>query len=167
MFIRPILLALGQSEVLSSDVERFLRVLIFGAPGYIGFESLKKYLQCQGMGQGVHICQFRVHFSRLLGIMGGATAVLAVMFPINIALNIALIHYTSLGLLGSPVALSVTYWICFVLLGFYTYCSPDHTRNSTWGGLVKPNVIFDLKSCLTFLKLALPGILMVGTEWSV
>jgi len=48
-FVRPILLALGQSERLSEDVERFLRVLILGAPGYIGFESLKKYLQCQGM----------------------------------------------------------------------------------------------------------------------
>jgi MATE family multidrug resistance protein len=47
-FVRPILLALGQSERLSADVEQFLRVLIFGAPGYIGFESLKKYLQCQG-----------------------------------------------------------------------------------------------------------------------
>ncbi len=47
-FIEPVLLALGQPEILSSDVQRFLRVLIIGAPGYIGFESLKKYLQCQG-----------------------------------------------------------------------------------------------------------------------
>jgi MATE family multidrug resistance protein len=49
VFVQPVLLALGQPEKLSEDVEKFLRVLIFGAPGYIGFESLKKYLQCQGM----------------------------------------------------------------------------------------------------------------------
>jgi hypothetical protein len=48
-YIEPILLALGQSEDLSRGVQTFLRVLIFGAPGYIGFESLKKYLQCQGL----------------------------------------------------------------------------------------------------------------------
>jgi len=46
--VKPVLLALGQSTDLSAGVQTFLRALIFGAPGYIGFESLKKYLQCQG-----------------------------------------------------------------------------------------------------------------------
>lgn len=48
----PVLIALGQSERLSKDVQHFLRVLVVGAPGYIGFESLKKYLQCQGALDG-------------------------------------------------------------------------------------------------------------------
>jgi hypothetical protein len=48
VFIEPILLAFGQPESLSNGVQKFLRVLMCGAPGYIGFESLKKYLQCQG-----------------------------------------------------------------------------------------------------------------------
>lgn len=43
--MEPVLLALGQPANLSKEVQIFLRVLIFGAPGYIGFESLKKYLQ--------------------------------------------------------------------------------------------------------------------------
>lgn len=47
-FMEPVLLALGQEVSLARDVQSFLRVLIIGAPGYIGFESLKKYLQCQG-----------------------------------------------------------------------------------------------------------------------
>lgn len=47
-FAAPILLILGQTEFLSYKVQAFLRVLIIGAPGYIGFESVKKYLQCQG-----------------------------------------------------------------------------------------------------------------------
>lgn len=47
-FCEPLLLLLGQEEKLSGDVQRFLRILIVGAPGYICFETLKKYLQCQG-----------------------------------------------------------------------------------------------------------------------
>ena len=52
-YCRPLLLALGQEERLSHDVQSFLRVLIIGAPGYISFETLKKYLQCQGESDGI------------------------------------------------------------------------------------------------------------------
>ncbi|KAF8888113.1 MOP flippase [Infundibulicybe gibba] len=145
-FISPILLALGQPPQLCADVQRFLRILSFGAPGYIGFESLKKYLQCQG-------------------IMSASTLVLIIISPINIALNILLIHHTPLGLLGSPVALSMTYWACFLLLSVITYLSPAHRRNGTWGG-IRPYDVLNPQSCYSFLKLALPGILMVGTEWA-
>ncbi|KAJ7746753.1 MOP flippase [Mycena maculata] len=145
-FIEPVLLVLGQSVSLSRDVQTFLRVLVLGAPGYIGFESLKKYLQCQG-------------------IMGASTAILVVVFPINIALNILLIHYTPLGILGSPLALSLTYWICFGGLGLFIWFSSVHRQNATWGGF-QPTAVFHARSCYLFLKLAIPGILMVGTEWA-
>jgi len=91
--------------------------------------------------------------------------VLIIVFPINVAVSIALIHHTPLGLLGSPLALSVTYWLSFGLLALYTTLSPTHRRNGTWGG-IKIKAVLDLKSCVIFLKLALPGILMVGTEWA-
>ncbi|KAF8196849.1 MOP flippase [Mycena galopus ATCC 62051] len=145
-FIEPVLLALGQSGPLSRDVQAFLRVLILGAPGYIGFESLKKYLQCQG-------------------IMGASTAVLIVVSPLNVAVNIFLIHYTPLGILGSPFALSITYWLCFGLLGVWTWFSPVHKQNATWDGF-QISAVFHLPSVVLFLKLAIPGILMVGTEWA-
>ncbi|KAF7317752.1 MATE efflux family protein [Mycena kentingensis (nom. inval.)] len=145
-YIDPILVALGQSPELSRDVQAFLRVLIAGAPGYIGFESLKKYLQCQG-------------------IMGASTGVLVVLFPVNIATNIYFIHHTPLGVIGSPVALSVTYTLCFILLGLWTWYSPTHRANATWGGF-QPATVFNLHSCYVFVKLAIPGILMVGTEWA-
>ncbi|KAF9262530.1 MOP flippase [Marasmius fiardii PR-910] len=145
-FIEPILLSLGQGLDLSRDVQTFLRILILGAPGYIGFESLKKYLQCQG-------------------IMQLSTIVLIIISPINVGLNIGLIHYTSLGLWGSPVALSITYWLAFTVLGILTYSSPVHHAHGTWGGIHLYRV-FHAKSCITFLKLALPGIFMVGTEWA-
>ncbi|TCD64515.1 hypothetical protein EIP91_004011 [Steccherinum ochraceum] len=145
-FVHPVLLALGQEEQLSQDVQRFLRVLIFGAPGYIAFESMKKYLQCQG-------------------IMRAATLALLLVAPVNLGLNVFLVHYTSLGYLGSPIAISITYWLCFFVLVVLTYLSPTFRENKTWEGL-KPRVVLDLDSCWTFLTLAVPGILMVGTEWA-
>ncbi|KAJ6485806.1 MOP flippase [Mycena sanguinolenta] len=145
-FIEPVLIALGQSVALSHDVQTFLRVLTLGAPGYIGFESLKKYLQCQR-------------------IMSASTEVLVIVFPINVALNVFLIHYTSLGILGSPLALSLIYWLCFLLLGVRTWLSPAHKQNATWDGF-QPSAVFHPRSCYLFLKLAIPGILMVGTEWA-
>lgn len=145
-WIEPVLLHLGQPAVISRDTQRFLRILIAGAPGYIAFESLKKYLQCQG-------------------IMSLSTIVLIIICPVNIGLNVAFVHYTSLGLFGSAVALCITYWLCFFLLCAFTYFSPAHRKNGTWDGL-QPAAVFDASSCLVFLQLALPGILMIGTEWA-
>lgn len=90
--------------------------------------------------------------------------VLILVFPINIVVSIALIHYTPLGLLGSPLALSLTYWLSFGLLSLYAALSSTHRANGTWGGF-QFRAVFDLSSCWMFLKLAVPGICMVGTEW--
>ncbi|CAA7270499.1 unnamed protein product [Cyclocybe aegerita] len=145
-FIEPILLAFGQSVVLAKDVQKFLRDLFLGAPAYVGFESLKKYLQCQG-------------------IMSASTRVLIIVFPISLVLDIVLIHYTPLGLFGVPLAVSITYWLCFVSLGIFTCFSDAHKQNGTWGG-IQIVAVLDFQSCYEFLKLTLPGILMVGTEWA-
>lgn len=98
--------------------------------------------------------------------MGASTRVLVMIFPVNVALNIVLILHTPLGLLGAPVALSIVYWLLFLLLGLMTYMNPVHEQNGTWGGL-NLKAALDPRSCGAFLKLALPGILMVGTEWWV
>ena len=92
--------------------------------------------------------------------------VLVIVFPINLGIGIALIHHTSLGLLGSPLALSITYWLSFALLSLYTKYSPMHRRNGTWGGF-QLRAVLDARSCWEFLKLGIPGIFMVGTEWYI
>lgn len=100
----------------------------------------------------------------LTGIMSASTIVLAVVLPLNVALNIVLVHHTSLRLFGAPLALSITYWTMFVLLLVFVKFSPSHKRNGTWGGFDLAAII-DPKSSWAFMKLALPGIVMVGTEW--
>ncbi|KAF8834934.1 MATE efflux family protein [Paxillus ammoniavirescens] len=145
-FIEPVLLAIGEPARLCKDVQSIMRILIFGAPGYIAFESLKRYLQCQG-------------------IMRASTLVLIIVSPINLALNVVLVHFTNLRMLGCPVALSITYWLAFCLLIIVASLSPAHKANATWGGL-QPRAVLNPKSCLGFLVLALPGIVMIGTEWA-
>ena len=161
-FIESVLLWLGQPPSIARDSQTFLRILIIGAPGYFGFESLKKYLQCQGSRQ--KSCCKDITLTWPLGIMGASTLILIVVSPINLALNVFLVHFSPLGLFGSPLATSISYWLCFIFLGVWTYCSPIHKRNGTWGGIQIKTVLNPL-SCYQFLKLALPGILMVGTEW--
>lgn len=96
--------------------------------------------------------------------MGASTLILILVSPVNLALNIYMVHFTPLGLSGSPLAVSITYWLCFIGLGIWTYRSPAHKRNGTWGG-IQIRTVLNPPSCYQFLKLALPGILMVGTEW--
>lgn len=94
-----------------------------------------------------------------------STVVLVIVSPINAALTYGLVHRTPLGLLGAPLALSTTYWLMFFLLALFTAFSPAHKRNGTWGGL-RLRACLDRRSSGAFLQLALPGILMVGTEWA-
>ena len=96
--------------------------------------------------------------------MRAATAVLLIVSPVNLALNILFVHYTPLGLLGSPAAISVTYWLSFFLLALAAVLSPTHRQNGTWGG-IQIREVLQLQGLIMFIQLALPGILMVGTEW--
>lgn len=98
------------------------------------------------------------------GIMRASTYVLISVAPVNLGLNILFVHHTSLGLLGSPAAISITYWICFLGLTLFTYLSPTHRKNKTWTR-IRLTTVLDPSSCILFLELAIPGILMVGTEW--
>lgn len=102
----------------------------------------------------------------MTGIMRASTLVLILVWPINLALNVVLVHYTPLGMLGCPLALSVTYWLAFFLLIIATWLSPTHRANGTWGGF-QPRAVLNVKSCRSFLGLAFPGILMISTEWYV
>lgn len=105
------------------------------------------------------------HFGLLSGILQLSTIILVFTSPINIALNYVLVHHTSLGFLGSPLAISITYWISFLALAFFTTFSPKHKANGTWGGFLSFKALFALRPCFEFVKLAIPGIIMVGTEW--
>ena len=120
------------------------------------------------MSRYVHLSACVIPYNTYMsaGIMRMSTYVLIAVAPINLALNVFFVHYTPLGLLGAPLAISITFWLCFFLLILLTYLSPTHRSNGTWAGF-QFGTILDFSSSVYFLKLAIPGILMVGTEWCV
>ncbi|KAI8147723.1 mate-domain-containing protein [Fennellomyces sp. T-0311] len=136
-----ILLALNQEPELALQAGTFLRYLMLGAPAFIAFEGVKKYLQAQG-------------------IMQASTYVLMIASPLNFGLNYLLVHGQpwNLGFIGAPLATSISYWVMLVLILLYI----RNVRGSeAWGGWSREA----WTGWWPFLRLALPGILMVCSEW--
>ena len=139
MFSEPIFRALGQEEYIARDGSKFLMVLLPGALGYIYFECMKKFLQAQE-------------------IMRPGSYVLLITSPINAALNYLFIYTFDIGLLGAPIATSISYWLSFLLLLAYARFVAGW---ECWGG-------FDRKcfgNMITFVRIAALGVVHVGTEW--
>lgn len=113
-FSEPILSLVVKEENLISLTAQFLRVLIFGAPAYILFENLKRYLQAQG-------------------IFDAGIYVLIICAPLNILLSYLLVwnKYIGVGFIGSAIAVDINFWLMFILLFLYT----KYIEGSRcWGG---------------------------------
>ncbi|KAL1305065.1 hypothetical protein AAFC00_002003 [Neodothiora populina] len=135
----PVFKLLGQDEYLSRDSSKFLSVLIPGGLGYIYFECMKKYLQAQE-------------------IMRPGTYVLLITSPLNAGLNYLFVYTFEMGLLGAPLATGICYWISFfMLLAYARFVSGWEC----WGGWSKRCV----QNIGMFARLALLGVIHVGTEW--
>lgn len=138
-FSEHIFLALGQPEQLSRDSAKFLTCLIPGGLGYIYFETMKKYLQAQE-------------------IMRPGTYVLLVTSPISAALNYLFVYTFEWGVLAAPFATGIGYWLSFIGLVLYARFVAG---GECWGGWNKRC----LQNLGTFAKLAILGVVHVGTEW--
>ncbi|RIB10287.1 mate-domain-containing protein [Gigaspora rosea] len=135
-----ILILMGQSPAISSKTCSYLRYLLIGAPAFLLFENLRRYLQAQG-------------------IMKASTYVLVICCIIDICLNYLLILYQplSLGFIGAPIATSITNWLMFSFLVIYTKFINGY---QAWGGWSRA-AFYGWKQIFT---LAIPGILMVCSE---
>lgn len=151
----PLFKALGQSDQLSRDSARFLWCLMPGGLGYIYFECMKKYLQAQGISQNHTTIQTQLTGSE---IMRPGTYVLLITSPINAGLNFLLVYTFKMGLLGAPVATGISYWLSFLLLLAYARYVKGW---EAWDGWSKRCV----HNMGTFARLAILGVIHVGTEW--
>lgn len=139
----PLFNALGQDPVIAVQSARFLRLLAPGGLGYVYFECLKKFLQAQGL-------------------YSAGTCVLLVTAPLNALLQYIFVYSLGLGLDGAPIATGISYWLSCGLLVAYT-ASADHRGRAGWSG-------WDLRSVVSngmgsFARLALLGVVHVGSEW--
>ncbi|KAF9133632.1 hypothetical protein BGW39_009360 [Mortierella sp. 14UC] len=132
---------LGQEPALARHAALFLRGLMPGAPAFLMFECVKKFLQAQGN-------------------MHASTYVLLIASPLNVVLNYTLVwnKYIGLGYIGAPIATSISYWNMLILLLLYIRFVDGRQG---WGGWSHDA----FTGWRTFLKLAIPGVMMVCTEW--
>ncbi|PMD44399.1 MATE efflux family protein [Hyaloscypha variabilis F] len=135
----PVFRLLGQEEYICVDSAKFLTALIPGGLGYIYFESMKKYLQAQE-------------------IMRPGTYVLLITSPLNVALNYLFVYTLKLSLVGAPLATGLSYWLSFLLLVVY---SRFIAGSDCWGGWSRACY----QNLSTFARLAILGVVHVGTEW--
>lgn len=117
----------------------YLKILIFGAPGYAAFESGKRYLQAQG-------------------IFSATMYILIICAPLNAFMNWFMVWYLDWGFIGAPIAVSITENVMPLLLFLYVRFVDGY---QCWGGFDRRA----LKNWTPMVKLALPGLIMVLAEF--
>ncbi|KAH6723146.1 MATE transporter [Leptodontidium sp. MPI-SDFR-AT-0119] len=117
----------------------YLRILLFGAPGYACFESGKRFVQAQGL-------------------FSATTYVLLVAAPLNAFMNWLFVWHFDWGFIGAPIAVAVTDNLLPIFLFLYVRLVDGR---QCWNG-------FTWKAFHNWgpmIKLALPGLLMVEAEY--
>jgi MATE family multidrug resistance protein len=117
----------------------YLKVILFGAPGYAAFESGKRFVQAQGL------------FSATL-------YVLLFCAPLNALMNYLLVWHFGFGFIGAPIAVAITDNLLPIALFAYVYFVDGR---QCWGGFNKKA----LKNWGPMVRLALPGLVMVLAEF--
>jgi MATE family multidrug resistance protein len=87
------------------------------------------------------------------------TYVLLITSPLNAFLNWLFIYPLGMGLYGAPLATGIAYWASFLLLVAYTAFVQG---GECWGGLAPRKAVSHMGP---FARLALLGVIHVGTEW--
>lgn len=124
----------------------YLRYILLGVPGFVLFETGKRFLQAQG-------------------IFHATPWILMVAVPLNAVLNYVLVlSLVGVGFIGAPIAVSITYTsMALGLLGFvYVIRDSEYEPLRCWDGV-------DLKLATmhwgTLLRLGVPGTIMVVLEF--
>ncbi|KAI0469516.1 MATE efflux family protein [Xylaria cf. heliscus] len=117
----------------------YLRIVIFGIPGYAAFEGGKRFVQSQGL-------------------FTATTYVLLLVAPINAFVNWLLVWHFGLGFVGAPIAVAFTQNLMPIMLALYVAFVDG---SQCWGGLSKRA----LTNWGAMIRLAIPGMIMVVAEW--
>jgi MATE family multidrug resistance protein len=124
--------------------QTYLRYISFGAPGYIFFETGKRFLQAQHIFTAGQYSLF-------------------IVAPINVILNYLLVWDSRIGLgfIGAPISTAISYWLMsFILLGYATFID----GKECWFGL-KMKESFNFREWGSMMSLALNGTAMLLSEF--
>ncbi|KAB8274931.1 major facilitator superfamily domain-containing protein [Aspergillus minisclerotigenes] len=138
-FCGPILVVLNVPVELAYGSQRFLRALCPFAVGYIVFEALKKFLQCQ-----------EIDTPPTLILIGTAL--------LNAPISYLLVHVWGWGAVGGAIATGSMYWLSAILAFLYIWRIDG---NQAWNGWSKEC----LDGLWKFSMVVLLGIVNIGAEW--
>ncbi|CAH2351733.1 putative uncharacterized transporter C323.07c [[Candida] railenensis] len=141
-FSGSILSLVVEEKELAYLAQRYLRVISMGSPGYIFFETGKRFLQAQGLFNAGQYCLF-------------------IVAPINVLLNYVLVWDKTIGIgfIGAPIATAISYWLMSGLLLCYVLFV-DGKR--CWDGL---EIKKSFQGWGPMMKLALNGTAMLLSEF--
>ena len=138
-----ILAALVPEKALAHLAGKYLSILLAGAPGYAIFEAGKRFTQAQGL-------------------FNASLFVLLIATPINILLNYLFVFVLNWDLEGAALATVLSHNLLPILLFVYVYFV-NPASLECWAGFTKDA----FRHWGPMAKLAIPGIIMVETEWLV
>ncbi|OAL04862.1 MATE efflux family protein [Phaeosphaeriaceae sp. SRC1lsM3a] len=136
-----ILAALVPEKALAHLAGRYLSILLAGAPGYAIFEAGKRFTQAQGL-------------------FNASLFVLIIATPINILLNYVFVFILKWDLEGAALATVLSHNLLPLLLWIYVYFVNPQSLEC-WAGFTRDA----FRHWGPMAKLAVPGIIMVETEW--
>lgn len=93
----------------------YLRILLIGAPGYVCFESGKRFVQAQGL-------------------FAATTYVLLIAAPLNAFMNWLFVWKFEWGFVGAPIAVAITDTLLPILLFLYVRCVDGR---QCWNGFTR------------------------------
>ncbi|KAK9703011.1 ethionine resistance protein [Basidiobolus ranarum] len=132
---------LRQEPHLAMLASVYLRWLWPGMLPVLLFESIKRYLQAQG-------------------IMHASTIILSIVTPFTFLLTYLLVFWppTAIGFIGAPIAYSISYTLVFLMIiGYVRYIN----GSEAWGGWSHKC----LEDWGTFIRLAMPSIIVISAEF--
>lgn len=130
-----------QSAVYASQ---YLKVTSFGMPGYILFETGKRFLQSQG-------------------IFDASTYVLFICAPLNAVMNYTLVWILDLGFIGAPIAVSINYTL--MAFGLYIYTVTTKNKINPLKCWTKFELDRVLRNWGELIKLSIPNLIMIMSEF--
>ena len=123
---------------------QYLKVTSFGIPGYVLFETGKRFLQAQG-------------------IFDASTYVLFVCAPLNAIMNYTFVWKLGFGYIGAPMAVAFNYTLMALGLFLYTvYTKSEMNPRKCWNG-IHPKKIF--RNWGELIWLSIPNLIMIVSEF--
>ncbi|KAF5814825.1 putative multi antimicrobial extrusion protein [Helianthus annuus] len=136
----PILILLHQDPEIAKMAALYIKYLIPGLFAFGFMHNILRFLQTQSIVNPLIWCSL-------------------VPFIVHLAFNYVLVYHTSLGYIGSPLAVSITFCISALMLAGYVLLSQKFKE--TWQGFSMESFNY----VLVGLKLALPSAAMICLEY--